>query len=81
MAAHSRKAAPEDRGPLQGTELAALGLQFTLVLLAFLFLGRWLDGRLGTEPWLLLAGVFAGFGLSTLWMYRRLTARGRSGGR
>jgi F0F1-type ATP synthase assembly protein I len=79
MAADSRKSAPGGKGPLQGMELASLGLQFTLVLLAFLFLGRWLDDRLGTEPWLLLAGVFAGFGLSTLWMYRRLTSRGRGG--
>jgi ATP synthase protein I len=80
MTADSRKSAPGGTGP-QGAELASVGLQFTLVLLGFLFLGRWLDGRLGTEPWLLLAGVFVGFGLSTLWMYRRLSSRGRDGGR
>lgn len=79
MTADSRKSAPGGKGPPQGTELASIGLQFFLVLMAFLFLGRWLDGRLGTEPWLLLAGVFVGFGLSTLWMYRRLSGRG--GGR
>ena len=68
-------------GPPAGTELAGIGIQFTLVLLAFLFGGRWLDQRLGTEPWLLLAGVFLGFGLSTLWMFRRLQARGGKGPR
>ncbi|HEU0302608.1 MAG TPA: AtpZ/AtpI family protein [Longimicrobium sp.] len=78
MAADSRKSPPGGKGP-QGAELASVGLQFTLVLLGCLVLGRWLDGRLGTEPWLLLAGVFVGFGLSTLWMYRRLSGRG--GGR
>ncbi|HEX2079297.1 MAG TPA: AtpZ/AtpI family protein [Longimicrobium sp.] len=77
MTADSRKSAPGGKGPPQGAELASVGLQFTIVLLAFLFVGRWLDGRLGTEPWLLLAGVFVGFGLSTLWMYRRLSGRGR----
>lgn len=77
MTADSRDPRPPAKRPLQGTELAAVGVQFTLVLLGFLFLGRWLDGRLGTEPWLLLAGVFVGFGLSTLWMYRRLSGKGR----
>lgn len=78
MTVDSRDSRP--KGP-QGVELAAVGVQFTLVLLGCLFLGRWLDGRLGTEPWLLMAGVFVGFGLSTAWMYRRLTSRGRDGGR
>lgn len=53
-------------------QLAGIGLQFALVLVAFLFAGKWLDERLGTEPWLLMAGVFLGFGLSVFWMYRRL---------
>lgn len=53
-------------------QLAGIGIQFAVVLVAFLFLGKWLDDRLGTEPWLLMAGVFVGFGLSVFWMYRRL---------
>lgn len=57
--------------------LAGIGLQFGIVLVAFLFAGRWLDERLGTEPWLLMGGVFVGFALSTYWMYRRLTAGDR----
>jgi len=68
-------------GPPAGTELAGIGIQFTVVLLAFLFGGRWLDQRLGTEPWLLLAGVFLGFALSTIWMMRRLQARDGKGRR
>ncbi len=63
------------------SQLAGIGIQFGVVLVAFLFAGKWLDDRLGTEPWLLMAGVFVGFGLSTAWMYWRLTARGRNGGR
>ncbi|MBW3571836.1 MAG: AtpZ/AtpI family protein [Gemmatimonadetes bacterium] len=50
-----------------------------MVLVAFLFAGKWLDDRLGTEPWLLMAGVFVGFGLSVYWMYRRLTSGGGEG--
>jgi ATP synthase protein I len=39
---------------------AGLGFQFAAVLLAFGALGWWLDGLLGTRPWLLVAGVFLG---------------------
>ena len=58
-------------------QLAGIGIQFGVVLVAFLLAGNWLDDRLGTEPWLLMAGVFVGFALSVLWMYRRLMARDR----
>ena len=58
-------------GP-QPTELMGIGIQFVAVLLAFLFAGKWLDERLGTSPWLLMIGVFLGFGLSLLYIYRRL---------
>jgi F0F1-type ATP synthase assembly protein I len=58
-------------------QLAGIGLQFGIVLVAFLFAGKWLDDRLGTEPWLMMAGVFVGFALSVLWMYRRLMAGDR----
>jgi F0F1-type ATP synthase assembly protein I len=58
-------------GP-DGREYAGIGVTFSAVLLACTFLGSWLDGKLGTSPWLLLLGVFGGFGLSVLWIYRRL---------
>ena len=35
--------------------------------------------KFGTEPWLMMAGVFVGFALSVLWMYRQLTAGDREG--
>jgi F0F1-type ATP synthase assembly protein I len=37
-------------------------------------IGYWLDSRLGTSPWLLLAGVVVGLGaaLRRLWSLRRL---------
>jgi F0F1-type ATP synthase assembly protein I len=53
-------------------DLAGIGVQFVAVLLVFLFLGKWLDERLGTSPWLLMIGVFLGFGLSLLYIYRKL---------
>jgi F0F1-type ATP synthase assembly protein I len=51
-----------------------LGLQFALVILLSVFLGQWLDRRFGTEPWLLLVGVFLGAGGAFYSMYRRLMA-------
>jgi ATP synthase protein I len=70
---------PEGRkgGGQDPAQLAGIGLQFGIVLVAFLFAGKWLDEKLGTEPWLLMAGVFLGFGLSVFWMYRRLMLNDR----
>ena len=42
---------------------AGVGLQFAATMAAFALLGWWIDGKLGSRPWLLLVGVFAGFGL------------------
>jgi len=64
---------PRGAGPepnLSG--LGGMGLQFVVVLLAFLFIGKWLDARLGTSPWLLILGVFVGAAASIYSMYRRV---------
>jgi ATP synthase protein I len=61
------------RGPSPG-ELGGLGLQFVVAILLFLYIGQWLDRKLGTEPWLLIIGVFLGAGLSFYSMYRKLMA-------
>jgi F0F1-type ATP synthase assembly protein I len=45
--------------------LASVGIEFAVSTVIGLLGGRWLDGKLGTEPWLmivgLLLGVVAGF--------------------
>jgi len=51
---------------------AGLGLTFGAGIVLFTLLGSWVDRRLGTEPWGLMLGVFGGFALSLLWVYRRL---------
>ena len=61
-------------GGTSGAAVAGLGMQFVLAILVFLFLGKWLDERLGTTPWLLIAGVFLGAGASFYSIYRRLMA-------
>jgi ATP synthase protein I len=75
MKANSAGPGGRKGGGQDPAQLAGIGIQFGVVLVVFLFAGKWLDDRLGTEPWLLMAGVFVGFGLSVLWMYRRLVVR------
>ncbi|MEM6571527.1 MAG: AtpZ/AtpI family protein [Planctomycetota bacterium] len=36
---------------------AGAGLQYGLTIGVFALIGIWLDGKLGTSPWLLVAGV------------------------
>jgi len=56
------------------TRFAGVGLQFALSILVFVYAGQWLDRKLGTPPWLLLAGVFVGGAGSFYSMYRKLMA-------
>jgi ATP synthase protein I len=56
---------------------SSVGLEFALSILFGLFVGRWLDQKLGTHGWLSLVG--AGFGLAagirTLWRVLRQANR------
>jgi F0F1-type ATP synthase assembly protein I len=53
-------------------DLAGLGVRFVVAVVLFLFVGKWLDGRLGTAPWLTILGVFVGAGASMYGMYRKV---------
>ena len=64
---------PGDEGPGAGA-YAGFGMQFVASLLFFLYLGQWVDRRLGTSPVFLLIGIFVGAGGSFYAMYRRLMA-------
>ena len=57
--------------------MMGVGLQFAASILLFLFGGMWLDRKLGTAPWLLIAGVFVGGGAGFWSMYRRLVVAPR----
>jgi ATP synthase protein I len=65
------RATQEDSGPSVAA-YAGLGFQFLGAILVFLYLGRWLDARLGTAPWLLIVGVFVGAGAGFYSLYRKL---------
>jgi F0F1-type ATP synthase assembly protein I len=65
--------------PPSGAEFAGAGLQFAFAIVAFMFLGIWLDRRLGTSPWFVLVCVFVGAGAGFYSIYRRLMSPGKSG--
>ncbi|MBA3558718.1 MAG: AtpZ/AtpI family protein [Gemmatimonadaceae bacterium] len=52
---------------------AGAGFQFAGTIIVFVFLGQWLDRKLGTG-WLTVAGVFIGMTGGIYSMYRRLMA-------
>ncbi|MEO7456794.1 MAG: AtpZ/AtpI family protein [Gemmatimonadaceae bacterium] len=52
-------------------QFAGLGLQMVVAILLFLYLGKWIDGKLGTS-WIQVIGVFVGAGLSFYNMYHKL---------
>jgi ATP synthase protein I len=43
--------------------MMGVGLQFVVTVLFCLFAGQWLDRRIGTYPWLMIAGMLIGGGV------------------
>lgn len=69
---------PTPRSSGTQTELyryASVGLQFAATIGVFAFLGYWADGKLGTDPWLLIVGVFLGFALGLVSLISKLSPR------
>ncbi len=59
---------------LSGADFAGVGMQFAFAIIVFLFVGQWLDNRLGTNGLFTIAGVFIGAGGGFYSMYRRISA-------
>jgi F0F1-type ATP synthase assembly protein I len=53
---------------------AGLGIQLAVSVLFFVFLGQWLDRRLGTPGLFTIMGAFLGFG-GTMWSLVRSLKR------
>jgi ATP synthase protein I len=51
---------------------AGLGLQFLVGIILFLYLGKWIDAKLGSSPVFLISGVFFGGAGSFYLVYRKL---------
>jgi ATP synthase protein I len=44
-------------GPIFGS-----GIQLAATVVLMFFIGRWVDQKLGTDPWFMLVGIFFGLG-------------------
>lgn len=69
-----RKAAESEDRRQTGAfgKYAGAGLQFAVSIVLFLYVGQWIDGKLGTAPWGMIIGVFTGAGAAFYSMYRTL---------
>ena len=77
----AQKPGPSSPPPQQGqnaAQYATLGVTFGAGIVLPTLLGSWVDTRLGTTPWGVMLGVFGGFALSLLWVYRRLVVEPRA---
>jgi len=61
-------------GVLQALALATtIGMELAVMVVLGYYGGRYLDERLGTEPYMLLVGILGGLALGILGVYRTLT--------
>lgn len=75
---HSSRPETSPRKPLSsGSEFLGVGLQMGATLGFSAWFGYWLDGRLGTTPWLTLVMVFVGAGAAFYSIYRKVMGPGR----
>ena len=54
-----------------------LGLQLALTVVVFFFIGRWLDQRLDTAPWLMIGGAALGITGGLIHFIKTVLAIGR----
>lgn len=49
-----------------------LGFVIALPLVVLGLLGKYLDGKMGTEPWLTLSGILVAIVVTVVWLSRKL---------
>lgn len=57
----SDRVAASTRDTVRSLKLSSVGLELALSVLIGLFAGRWLDRKLGSDPWLMILGICLGF--------------------
>ena len=71
------------KAALEGVNIGfAFGVSLALRLLIFVYGGRWVDGKLGTEPWFAFAGLLLAIFSSFYYLFTELLgnkAGGKSG--
>jgi len=69
--------APPTRGHYPTLSASSVGIELAVAVLLGMFGGRWLDGRIGTTPWMMILGLCFGFtaGLRAIFRYVRAADR------
>ena len=55
-----------------------MGMELAIAVVGMFFIGRWIDGHWGTEPWGMYAGLFLGVVGGFIRFIRRALALGAS---
>ena len=55
-----------------------LGITFAASILIFTFIGKYFDGKLGTDPYLMMLGAFLGAAAGFYYIIREVIQRSRS---
>jgi F0F1-type ATP synthase assembly protein I len=54
-----------------------MGMQLAIAVVAFFFLGRWLDSVFDTSPWLMVTGLLMGTAGGFISFFRSVVAMGK----
>jgi len=65
---------PSNQKELSAASYAGIGLQFVLGIFIFLYLGKWIDSRLGSSPAGVIAGVFIGAAAGFYLLIKKVSA-------
>lgn len=68
---------PEGNWRASAGPFLTLGMQLAVGVVVFLFLGRWLDGKFDTGPWLTIAGAVLGIAGGFISFFRTAIRLGR----
>jgi len=63
-------AARKTKAAFQAMSASAVGLELGVAVIIGLFFGRWLDGKLGTAPWLMIVFLALGFAAGIIGLVR-----------
>jgi ATP synthase protein I len=74
----SDRVAARTRESMQSLKLSSVGIELALSVVIGMFGGRWLDGKLGSSPWLMLVGIVIGFAAGLRSLIRTMDRASRS---
>lgn len=75
----SNRRPADNAGVISPLQFLSGGVEFAVICAAGALAGRWIDGRLGTEPWFTVALIVLAFASGTWLLLRGLTRIGSAG--